>query len=402
MTAAPLAGVRVLDLSWVMVGPLSTRYLADLGADVVKVESGTRVDPIRTLAPFRDARPGLQRSLSYHWLNAGKRCVALDLRTEAGREVVLRLAGWADVVIEAFTPGVLDRMGLGYDVLRTRRPDLIMVSTSIAGRSAEDPQRSGVGTTGAALCGATHLIGWPDRPPTGPFGPWTDAVAPRFIVAAILAALHGRRRTGQGGYVDVSQAEAGLQFVLPAHYDHVVNGLVPARRGDVVDPMRAPCGLYPCAGADRWVAIDAAPGPQWEALRDAVGGPLHETRFADLIGRLRGRAELDRAIAGWTGTRDAVEVEEQLQARGVPAHVASTSADLDADRQLRAGHFRSVTDSVIGTFDLPGPQFDLADTPHVPLRRGPLIGEHTHEVLREVCGFDDAAIAGLADAGVLT
>jgi len=230
--AAPLDGIRVLDLSWVMVGPVSGRYLADLGADVIKVESSRRIDPVRTLGPFKDGRSGPERSVSYHNLNAGKRCITLDIRKPEGRELVMRLANWADVVLESFTPGVLDELQLGYRELTARNPKLIMVSTAILGQTGSDAKgTSGVGTMGAAMSGATYQFGWPDRPPSGPFGPWTDGVAPRFIVASILAALHRRGRNGQGCYIDVAQAEAGVQYMMPAYYEFAASGRIPERRG---------------------------------------------------------------------------------------------------------------------------------------------------------------------------
>jgi len=245
---APLDRIHVLDMSWVMVGPVSGRYLADLGADVIKVESGLRIDPLRTLGPFKDGKSGRERSVSYHNLNAGKRSLAIDLKNPRGREVILRLAQWADVVLESFTPGVLDDLHLAYRDLKHRNQNIIMVSTSLLGQTGPHAKgASGVGTMGAALAGATFLMGWPDRPPFGPFGPWTDAVAPRFIVSSILAALHRRSRTGQGCYIDVAQAEAGLQFISPAAYEYAANRTIPLRRGIAGSPLRSPQGVYRCA-----------------------------------------------------------------------------------------------------------------------------------------------------------
>src|SRR5208282_1860850 len=185
MTASPLTGVHVLDLSWVMVGPASGRSLADLGADVIKVESSKRIDPVRTLGPFKDGKMGPERSVSYHNLNAGKRCITVDIRKPEGREIVLRLCEWADVVLESFTPGVLDELRLAYADLSGRNPKIIMASTSILGQTGPEAKgTSGVGTMGAAMSGATYQFGWPDRSPCGPWGPWTDAVTPRFIVTS--------------------------------------------------------------------------------------------------------------------------------------------------------------------------------------------------------------------------
>ncbi|HXM89440.1 MAG TPA: CoA transferase, partial [Candidatus Acidoferrum sp.] len=262
--APPLDGVHVLDLSWVMVGPASGRYLADLGADVIKVESSKRIDPVRTLGPFKDGKTGPERSLSYHNLNAGKRCVAIDIRAPEGREIVLRLADWADVVLESFTPGVLETLHLGYSDLSRRNQRIIMASTSLLGQTGPYAQgTSGVGTMGAAMSGATYQIGWPDREPAGPFGPWTDAVTPRFIVASILAALHRRLRAGMGSYIDAAQAEAGIQFMMPSYYEYAANGTIPERRGVAGSPLHVPQGLFRCAGEDRWIAIDASHPTDW-------------------------------------------------------------------------------------------------------------------------------------------
>ncbi|MEN3268278.1 CoA transferase [Pseudonocardia sp.] len=380
----PLAGVRVLDLSWLMVGPFSVRYLTDLGADVIKIESSTRTDPLRTLPPFRNGRPDPERSLAYHFINAGKRSVDLDLASPQGRDIALELAEQADVVVESFTPGVVDRLGLGYDDIRRRSPDIIMVSTNVAGRAPFGPERSGVGTLGAAMSGAMHLVGYPDEPPTGPFGPWTDAIAPRFIVPSVLAALRRRARTGEGCYIEVSQAEAGIQLVLPALFDYLANGTVTPPAGATPDHSRSPCGLYPCAGHDRWVAIDAAPGRQWEALQAAVGPPLDEHRYRTLLGRLRERDHLDTAIATWTRDQEAHGVETRLQSAGVPAHVVSSAADLHEDPHILATYLAPVSDPLLGDVQLTRPQFTLERSPLVPVKRGPRTGEHTAEVLRDL------------------
>jgi crotonobetainyl-CoA:carnitine CoA-transferase CaiB-like acyl-CoA transferase len=400
----PLQGVKVLDLSWVMVGPVSGRYLADLGANVVKVESSRRIDPVRTLGPFKDGRSGPERSVSYHNLNAGKRCITLDIRKPEGRELVLRLAEWADVSIESFTPGVLDELHLGYRELSARNPRLIMASTAILGQTGPDAKgTSGVGTMGAAMSGATHQLGWPDRAPTGPFGPWTDGVAPRFIVASILAALHRRTRTGEGCYIDVAQSEAGVQFMMPAYYEFAANGKVPERRGVAGSPLRAPDGVYRCAGDDRWVAISASDSAQWVKLREIIGGALRDARFDTVLGRLRNRDAIDAAIAEWTRDKESEAVEATLQNVGVPAHILSRGLELNRDTDLNhLGHFKKFTDAVLGEAEIEGPRCALERTPLPDTRRGPRIGEHTKEILENVLHLSSEEIARLAEAGVLT
>ena len=400
---APLEGLHVLDLSWVMVGPVSGRYLADLGADVVKVESARRIDPLRTLGPFKDGKPGPERSASYHNLNAGKRSLAIDISNPFGREVILKLVEWADVVLESFTPGVLDSLKLAYSDLRARNERIIMVSTSLLGQTGPYARgTSGVGTMGAAMSGATFLLGWPDRPPSGTWGPWTDAVAPRFIVASVLAALHRRGHTGAGCYIDVAQAEAGLQFMAPAYYEYAANGKIPQRRGTASSPLRSPHGVYPCAGEDRWVAIDASLDAHWAALRDIVGSPLRDEKFDTLLGRLRNREALDAAIAEWTRPQNAQAVEIALQKLGVPAHVVSRGGDLHEDSELRAlGYLKKINDPVMGEAEIESPRITLHRTPTVETQRGPRIGEHTREILAGICKLPDSQIAELEKAGVL-
>ncbi len=400
---APLEGVRVLDMSWVMVGPVSGRYLADLGADVVKIESRSRIDPLRTLGPFKDGKSGPERSISYHNMNAGKRGLAVNLKQPRGRDLILRLADWADVVLESFTPGVLESLRLDYANLKARKPDIIMVSTSILGQTGPHAAgTSGVGTMGAAMSGASGLLGWPDRAPCGTFGPWTDGVAPRFIVTSILAALHRKSRTGQGCYIDVAQAEAGIQFVAPAYYEYAANGMIPGRRGEAGSPLRCPQGVYPCAGEDRWIAIDASADEHWRRMRAAVGAPLLDAKFDTLLGRLRNRDRIERATAEWTRIRDAQETETLLQRAGVPAHIVSRAGDLARDPHLRsANHFRKIEDPEFGEAEIEGPRASFEGTPLPETRRGPRIGEHSAEVLRSICGMSEREIGALKEAGVL-
>ena len=402
MSSAPLAGINVLDLSWVMVGPASGRYLADMGADVIKVESSKRIDPVRTLGPFKDGKTGPERSVSYHNLNAGKRCIAIDIRKPEGREIILRLAKWADVVLESFTPGVLETLQLGYSDLKNRNERIIMASTSLLGQTGPYAKgTSGVGTMGAAMSGATYQIGWPDREPAGPFGPWTDAVTPRFIAASILAALHRRSVTGQGCYIDTAQAEAGIQFMMPAYYEYAANGTIPERRGVAGSPLQVPQGLYPCSGEDRWIAIDASASTHWEAFRSLIV-ELRDAKFDTIVGRLRNRDELEEAISSWTREQEAAAIENRLQAAGVPAHVVSRSNDLARDVDLReVGHLNKINDPVFGEAEIEGPRFSLDRTSLAPTQRGPRIGEHTKEVLATVLGMSDTEIAQLSEAGIL-
>jgi benzylsuccinate CoA-transferase BbsF subunit len=401
--APPLEGLKVVDMGWLMVGPESARCLADLGADVVKLESGVRRDPMRAIGPFKNGVSGPNRSFAYHAINAGKRSLTLDVKDVRGREVVLRLARWADVFIEAFTPGVLDSLKLSYEYLSQVNPGLIMVSTSVLGAQGPNSEgTSGTGNMGSAFAGATNLMGWPDRDPMGPYGPWTDSVTPRFIVSTVLAALHRRRRTQQGCFIDASQAECGIQFLMPAYFDYAVNGVSPQRRGAAGSPLRSPAGLYPCTGADRWVAIDASEDEPWLALRTVIGGDLADRNYDTLIGRLRNRHTIDAAISAYTSAASATAVEQKLQEAGVPCHVVSQPVDLSSDTDLAAqGYYWALQDAELGELVTRGPPARLNRTAHVPTRAGPHLGDSSRDILKTACGFSDVEIDEFERCGLL-
>lgn len=399
----PLAGIKVADFMWVLAGPWGTRYLADYGATVVHVESATRIDTARTIGPFKDNAPGPERSAAWATVNAGKLGFQLNLGTSKGREVALRLANWADVVTESFAPGAAERMGLGYDVLSRTNPGLIMISSCLNGQDGPHARLAGFGTMGAQLAGFGYLAGWPDRPPAGPMGAYTDYIAPKFTVAAILAAVDHRRRTGEGQYIDFSQGEASAQFLATALLDYTANGFIWERSGNA-SPRYSPHGVYPAAGEDRWVAIVAADDAQWAALCQAIGEPswLADPRFATLEARVANRPALDAAIGAWTSARRENEIEELLQAAHVPAHRASTSADVLADPQLAArGHFIEVEHAEFGPVTIENSRMVFSDTPAQVLSPGPVFGQHSEQVLRDILGYSEEEFTDLLVAGVL-
>ncbi len=380
-------GVKVLDLMWVMAGPAATRVLADYGATVVRVESSQRIETGRTIGPFKGAVPGPENSGLFQNMNAGKLGLALDL----------------GVVTESFSPRAMKGWGLGYEELRRVKPDLVMLSSCLMGQTGPLAQFAGFGNLAAAWAGFFGLAGWPDRAPAGPFGAYTDYVSPRFAVAALLAALDHRRRTGEGQYVDLSQAEASLHFLAPALLDYAAHARVATRCGNE-DPLLAPHGVYPAAGEDRWVAIAVTGEREWCELCAEIGradlGDAPDLTTA--AGRRTRRDELDRAIAAWTRAREAHESERRLQARGVAADAVQTSADCASDPQLRhRGHFVEPAHPLHGTFPVEGPRARLSRTPARVVRCGPTLGRDRDLVLREILGYDDARIRGLSEAGAL-
>jgi crotonobetainyl-CoA:carnitine CoA-transferase CaiB-like acyl-CoA transferase len=399
----PFHALKVLDLMWVLAGPTGIRYLADYGATVIRIESTTRIDTARTIGPFKDSTPGVEQSAAWATTNAGKLGVTLSLTNPAARPTLMKLVEWADVVTESFTPGTMARLGLGYDDLVKVNPKLIMISSCLNGQTGPNATLAGFGTMGAQLAGFGLLAGWPDRPPAGPAGAYTDYVAPKFTGAAIIAALDHRRRTGEGQYIDLSQAEASATFLGPALLDYLVNGRIWHGQGND-HALYSPHGVYRAAGDDSWAAIAVTNAQEWAALCTTMGQPAWATdaRFATSGGRRTASAEINGAIEAWTSVRNAGEIEDALQAARVPCHRAATPADALADPQLaHRGFFAAVEHPQFGTVTVEGPRIAFSRTPGKVTRSGPTFGQDNDYVLREILGMDDDAIAELIAAGAL-
>ena len=274
--AQPLADVKILDFMWVMAGPAATRVLADWGATVVRVESSHKVEAARTIQPFLNDEGGADNGGLYQNMNAGKLGITIDMAKmdqPACRDLVLDLVRWADVVCESFSPRAMRDWGLSYEDLCEVNPDIIMASSCLFGQSGPLSSLAGFGTMGASMSGFYEMTGWPDRDPAGVFGAYTDYVSPRFLSTAILAALDHRDRTGEGQYIDLSQAEASMSFLAPAVLDYTVNGQMPPKLGNA-HPQMSPHGVYPSAGENRWIAIACENDDQWKALCWIVGESL--------------------------------------------------------------------------------------------------------------------------------
>lgn len=406
MTGA-LDDLKVADFSWVVAGPVVGRALADFGATVVRVESATRIETARMMQPFYDGKPGRENSALYGTCNAGKLGLTLDLNSSGGQEVARDLLRWADVVIESFAPGQMARWGMDYDRARAENPSVIMLSTSLMGQTGPAAKLAGYGNIGAAASGYQDLAGWPDRPPIGPFGPYTDYVGPRFSLAVLLAALDHRRRTGAGCHLDVAQSEIGVFLLSPQLADYFDRGTVAARRGNA-DERFAPHGVFACqrdGGEEAFVAVAVTSDEQWRALAAELGRPglADDPRYATEAARLASAAELDALVAAWTAGQRAADVQARLQRRGVPAHVCASSADWTRDPQLaHRGHLRALPHPEFGTATVEGPRYLLSRTPGQVRRPAPRLGQDNEYVLRSLLGYDEAAVERLTAAGVLT
>jgi benzylsuccinate CoA-transferase BbsF subunit len=400
----PLSGIRVADFSWVGAGPFLTKPLADHGADVVKVESRTRIDPIRSMAPFRDGVRGIERSGYFANRNTSKRSVCLDLKHPRGRELALRIIEVSDVVVNNFSPGTMDRLGLGYDAARAVRPDVIYLEMPMIG--TEGPYRDcrGYGLTIAAAGGLLGLSGYDDRPPVGTGTNYPDHVPnPLHGAVAVLAALRKRRRTGQGEYIELAQLESTINAVGPA--------VVAAAAGDQVhragnrDDVAAPHGVYPCAGEDRWCAIAVFDDQQWAATRAVLGDATWDHPSLDTAeGRRRSRELLDRLLADATRHRDADRLADELTARGVPASAVLHADDLvHADPQLRArGHWVRLDHDVMGPSVYDGIPYRMSQTPGRLRGSAPLLGADTKDVCVDLLGVDEETFEYLAREGAVS
>lgn len=395
----PLAGLKVADFMWVFAGPYCSRMLTDLGATVVRVESAHHLDTLRTAGNFQDDKTDVEWDLQFGNVNAGKLGLALDLGKPEARQVAIDLVRWADVTMESFTPKTMASWGLDYESLRVHRPDLVMTSSCLMGHYGPQCGLAGFGTMAAAVSGWFSVTGWPDRLPCGPFGAYTDYVAPRFLLVATLAALEHRRRTGEGCYVDLSQAEASAHLLAPAVLDYTVNGRVMDRVGND-DRVFAPHGVYPAAGDDRWVAIAVTDDGAWRAL-------CSELDRSDLAGlsaveRRARRRELDEVVAAWTAGQDAAAAMQRLQAVGVAAHQVQNTVEAFEDPQLgHRGHFVEVPHSAMGTTWVEAGRLRFSRTPTVVDRGAPTIGEHSWQVLTELLGYDPDRAAELAVIGAV-
>jgi benzylsuccinate CoA-transferase BbsF subunit len=394
----PFAGLKVADFSWIGVGPITGKYLADHGADVIRIETANPPDRLRVAGPFKDGVFGPNRSQFYGAFNTSKRSIALSLKTPEAQEIARKLIAWADVVLESFTPGTMAGFGLGYDDAKRIDPGVIYVSTCLMGQTGPAAPLAGYGYHAAAICGFYEVTGWPDRPPSGPFTAYTDTIAPRFLASAVMAALDHRARTGEGQYIEQSQMESSLYFLAPEILDYQVSGRVPRRMGNE-DPSMAPHAAYPAAGEDEWIAIAIEDDAQWRALVAFLGEPgwAADPAYATVTGRLAARAAIDAHLAEWTAGHDMHELMGRLQAAGIPAGAVQRSSDHLRDPQLaHRRFFHPMEHPEMGMVPYEGHQFRISGYESGPRAPAPCLGEHSMEVLLDVLGLSEDEVARLA------
>lgn len=398
----PLAGVKVLDFMWALAGPGATRTLADFGATVVRVESSSKLDVCRTIRPFIDGDESPEKSAIFHSTNAGKRLITLNLTAPEGRDVARDLVRWADVVTESFSPKAMKAFGMDYESLRAIKPDLIMLSTCLMGQTGPLSMFAGYGNLAAAIAGFYAITGWQDRDPAGPFGAYTDYIAPRFNAMAVLSALDHRRRTGEGQHIDLAQAEAAMHFITPALLDYTANGHVQGRLGNR-DLNFAPHGAYPVAGDDVFIAIACETDEQWRSLCSLIPelGSLGE-EVEGAHQRLARQDELDRIISSYTAIRDGYQLERDLQAASIPAAMVQNSPELLEDPQLNhLGHFVRLPHHEGGETAIEGSRIHMSRSKARMDTSAPTFSRDMMFVLNDVLGYDDDRLSELLVSGAL-
>ena len=390
-------GIHVLDFTWFAVGPVTVKYLADNGADVIRIESRARLDGLRMAPPWKDGQPGVDNSQFFASYNTSKKGLTLDMTNPRAREIFLKLLPWADVVTESFTPKTLRNWGLDYAGMSAIKPDLIMLSTCMQGQTGPHRDYPGFGNLLAALSGFYYSGYSPDEL-CPPYGAYTDFIAPRFSACALMAALAYRRRTGQGQYIDMAQYEASLHFLAPALVDYFATGRVMEPRGND-SPRYAPHGAYRCVdedGHERWIALAVANDQEWTATLTVLGAASADLRLATLGGRLAHRAAVDELVGGLTRARHAEELTYALQHAGVAAYPVQNCLDLHRDENLAAfGFWHWLDHPHMGPSPYEGLEHRLSRTPGELRSPAPTLGQHNDEILTGMLGMTPAEIAQL-------
>jgi len=382
--SAALGGLRVVEMGFAAAGPLVGKYLANFGAEVIRLESRLAADVFRTTyPPFKDGIVEPDHAGMFAFYNDGKRSATLNLKHPKGVALARALIGLADVFVESFTPGTVARLGLGADALRAEHPQLIVLSSCNQGQTGPHAFHPGYGSQLSALAGFVQLLGEPDSTPVLLYGPYIDYVAVGYGAIAVLAALERRRRTGTGCTIDLSQYEAGLQFLTPTILEFAANGRIPGRAGNA-DAVAAPHGVYPCAGADRWVALSVWDDAQWRAFSDRTGieGP------ATAAGRRAARGDLDVRIGAWTRARERDDIVRMLRSKELRVAPVLSISELFTEPQLaHRAMWPAVTHPTIGPMHLMAPPFRLSATPSLQERPGPTVGADNDHVFGEILGL---------------
>jgi benzylsuccinate CoA-transferase BbsF subunit len=397
------SGLKILSYSWAVVGPLTMKFFADHGATVIRIETTKRPCTMRSSAPYKDNKPGLNRGGYFTYFNGNILSFALDMNHPKAKDIARKLVGWCDVFMENYTPGNMEKWGLSYEELKKIKPDIIMLRQS--GYGSWGPYRNlpAFGMVLAPIAGLSNFIGWPGKEPL-PVGvsAYTDCISPRFATAALIAALDYRKKTGKGQMLDLSQFETAIYFILPGLMEYLATGKEPERMGNA-SPDAAPHGVYKCKGDDRWCTIAATSEEEWQILCREMGKLelTKDPRFISLENRKKNEDELNRIINDWTAGQAPEDVMNRLQKAGVPAGVVANTADTLNDPQLRQRNiYWPMQHAEMGEFTHLGQSFMLSKTPAKAYAPSPLLGEHTELICTKMLGMSDEEFVSLMQEGV--
>ncbi len=401
MTNRVLDNIRVLDLTAWQAGPTVTMILADFGAEVLKIEAPKRLDGWRGGAGLMQGK-AYERGANWNAVNRNKLGLSLDLKSEAGRDLFLRLVDQADVVVENFTPRVMENFGLNYEVLRERNKRIVMIALSGFGATGPWRDYSAFAFPTEEVSGLAYLNGDRGGPPILVGQPVTDALAGAMGAFAILAALQKRERTGEGDYIDLSQIETLSHGIASELIDAQLNGRDAERRGNEREDME-PHGVYRCLPDETWIAIAVQSDSDWARLCGVISRPdlAADASLGSLAGRKSAHALVDDAVREWVASCNGFEAEAELQRAGIAASICMRPSHLMQDEQLWArGFFQMLDREELGTHPYPGAVVRLTKTPATFDRPAPLFGQHTREILRERLGLGQDELDALDAAGV--
>ena len=397
--------LRILDFCWVGAGAFVTRILADMGAEVIKVESHAHPDNLRLSGPHKPGARHLEGSGYFASRNTSKKSLALNMGRPEARAIAKKLASRCSIITNNFRPGVMERWGLGYEDIRAINPSVIYLAMPMQGTAGPHTSYIGFGSTIAAISGLVEMTGLPDRAPIGTGTHYPDHVPnPGHSLVGLLAALFHRIRTGEGQYIELAQLESTANLMGPQIVNHSAGGPLLHRNGNR-RPGSVPCGVFPCAGVDVWCAIEVEDDAGWKALAAALGNPawMADPALATLPGRTAQIDAIEKNLANETRARSAEDLVAQLQAHGVASSMVETSADVCADPQLHArGYWRQIDHAEMGriTVNVP-PFFSVEDGRKRDPGPPPLLGEHTLEIVTSLLGMTEQECERLRKEQVL-
>jgi benzylsuccinate CoA-transferase BbsF subunit len=391
----PLEGIRVADFTWVQAGPWVGRYFANYGAEVIRVESTTRVDWARNVPGGQTSVDGkLRKGALFTNFNCDKLGITLNLKSPKGLEIAKRLIAVSDVVCDNFSAGYMKRVGLGYDELVKIKPDIIQLSMPVFGDSGPRKRFAGYGTGIQAAIGLSSISGFPGRPPGVNIALPDMGPNPTHATVALLAALHYRKRTGKGQYIEEAQFESSVCWMGPAVLDYTVNKRVQTAMGNS-SPYASPHGVYRCKGEDRWCAITVLDERQWRAFCDVIGHPpwTTDSRFSTLSRRKENEDEVNKLVETWTSERTPEEVMQAMQAERVPAGVVGTGKDVLFDAQVQSREYYIEMEHPDGKAFCENIAIKFSETPGRIRRLGPASpGQDNEYVFKEILGMTEDEI----------